>query len=102
MHSYRIYKYPFVGQPSTLPSFAMDPNTTRVGYVSWNGATQVSSWRVLEADAISNFTWNLPQASSTRRSGFETTLLLSAKTDYVAVAAYDAEVGLLTRGLLKA
>ncbi|KAL8292589.1 hypothetical protein RQP46_001201 [Phenoliferia psychrophenolica] len=91
MHSYRIYKYPFVGQPTTLPSFAMDPNTTRVGYVSWNGATQVSTWRVLEADAISNFTWNLPQASSTRRSGFETTLLLSAKTDYVAVAAYDEE-----------
>ncbi|KAL8292593.1 hypothetical protein RQP46_001205 [Phenoliferia psychrophenolica] len=93
MHSYRISKSPFKGEPRTLPSFARDQNSpTLLGYASWNGATQVANWRVLEADFVQNFTRNLSQVSLTRRVGFETTVPLTNATEFIAVAAFDAEL----------
>ena len=47
--SYRAYKLPWSGQPTTPPAMALAPNndgTTEL-WSSWNGATAVSSWRVL-------------------------------------------------------
>ena len=50
--SYRAYKFPWSGQPTTPPAIALAPNndgTTEL-WSSWNGATAVSSWRVLRGD----------------------------------------------------
>jgi Arylsulfotransferase (ASST) len=47
--SYRAYRFAWAGQPTTPPSIAAAPNndgTTEV-WAGWNGATTVSSWRVL-------------------------------------------------------
>ena len=47
--SYRAYRMGWTGSRTTPPSIAAAPNndgTTEV-WASWNGATTVSSWRVL-------------------------------------------------------
>lgn len=45
--SYRAFRYRWVGHPSGHPAVKAHPSggATRV-YVSWNGATQVRSWRI--------------------------------------------------------
>ena len=47
--SYRAYRFPWNAQPPTLPALAIGPNSDGSInlYASWNGATDVSSWRVL-------------------------------------------------------
>ena len=47
--SYRAYRFPWSAQPQGTPSLADEPGSTgQIDlYASWNGATGVSSWRVL-------------------------------------------------------
>jgi Arylsulfotransferase (ASST) len=94
--SYRGYRFPWVGAPTSLPSVAAV--TTSAGsqtgaagastavYASWNGATQVASWRVL-AGASSK---SLAPVASAPRGGFETTIPVAGVQAYVAVQALDA------------
>ncbi|MGH2887720.1 MAG: arylsulfotransferase family protein, partial [Solirubrobacteraceae bacterium] len=58
--------------------------TTNV-YVSWNGATQVASWRVLAGASSSS----LQAVVSSTRQGFESQIAIAAQP-YVAVQALDA------------
>ena len=44
-----------------------------VGYVSWNGATQVASWRLLAGPSAARLT----PVSTVARGGFETALSLT-------------------------
>ncbi len=63
----------WVGLPLTAPAGAArqaDGRTTV--YVSWNGATQVVSWRVLAGPSASR----LAVVSTTAKSGFETAIPL--------------------------
>jgi hypothetical protein len=54
-------------------------------YASWNGATQVASWRVLAGSAA-----NALQAVVTAtKQGFETQIAIASQP-YVAVQALDA------------
>jgi hypothetical protein len=91
--SYRAYRLAWSGQPSYSPSLAV----TRSGggatggamvYASWNGATQVASWRVLAGSSPSR----LAPVASAARSGFETAVAVPklAVGAYVAVQALDA------------
>ncbi len=87
--SYRAYRLPWSGQPSDSPSLAV--TRSRVGatvYASWNGATQLASWRVLAGSSPSN----LAPVASAARSGFETAVAVPtpAAGAYVAVQALDA------------
>ena len=61
--------------------------------MSWNGATGVSSWRVLAGGAPAA----LAPVLSARRSGFETAIALprSLHGRYVAVQALDASGAVL-------
>ena len=84
--SYRAYRFPWIGTPSTLPSVSASTTgaSTNV-YASWNGATQVNSWRVLagtSADA-------LQAVSTTTTQGFETQVTIPAQP-YVEVQALDS------------
>ncbi len=85
--SYRAYRYPWVGHPGGHPAVAARPvgSKTRV-YVSWNGATEVSAWRI----------WAGPSsrklkivAKKVAHAGFETAKTVSAKGPIVKVQALD-------------
>ncbi len=54
-------------------------------YASWNGATDVASWRVLGGSS----THALRAVSIARKSGFETAIMLSHPQKYVAAQAPD-------------
>src|SRR5207248_1849490 len=47
--SYRVFRFPWVGQPARPPSLALSPGPSGhvTTYSSWNGATQAAAWRVL-------------------------------------------------------
>ena len=84
--NYRVLKMPWRGRPTEPPAIA----TRRRGghgfvYASWNGATDVHSWR-LESGASAS---SLPTVSATRRTGFETELLAPAGARYAAIVALD-------------
>ncbi|HEY2657197.1 MAG TPA: arylsulfotransferase family protein [Solirubrobacteraceae bacterium] len=84
--SYRAYRFPWIGTPTTLPSVTTTTSgaTTNV-YVSWNGATRVASWRVLagaSGDALQT-------VATATKQGFETQVTIAAQP-YVEVQALDS------------
>ena len=70
--SYRAYKLPWSGQPTTPPAMALAPNndgTTEL-WSSWNGDTAVSSWRVLAGTSAKT----LVPLQTSAWTGFETSI----------------------------
>jgi hypothetical protein len=86
--SYRAFRFPWTGQPASPPSLALAAGTTRgsrVAYASWNGATQIASWRVLAGPSA----LQLAPAATVPRSGFETTIPLSSAGPWFQLQALD-------------
>lgn len=94
MISYRMYRVPWNGRPSTPPTVI-----TRGGAVHavWNGATGVARWRVLTGPTpnavkpVAEAAWN----------GLDTTIALpggSASAPYVQIQALDANGTVLGTG----
>jgi hypothetical protein len=84
--SYRAYRYPWTGTPVDLPAVAASTTgTTTNVYVSWNGATEVASWRVLAGVS----TDSLEFVTSAAKQGFETQIPIAAQP-YVAVQALNS------------
>jgi hypothetical protein len=86
--SYRAYRMAWSGQPTTPPSIAVAPyndGTTEV-WASWNGATAVSSWRVLAGRTPGS----LVTLVTTPKRGFETAISASTGERYFAVQALDS------------
>jgi EmrB/QacA subfamily drug resistance transporter len=85
--SYRTYVQPWVGTPSYPPRGAaqQDGGKTTV-YASWNGATQVASWRVLGGSGA-----GAPAAVVGRgsRDGFETAIEVPTGPQHFLVQALD-------------
>lgn len=78
---------PWVGRPVTAPALAAQPTAGGVRVaMSWNGATEVASWRVLAGASAST----LAPVASARKSGFETIVVAPSAGPYVAVQALDA------------
>ena len=86
--SYRAYRFPWVGQPSTRPSLAAlrKSNRSVTLYVSWNGATSVAAWRALSGATRATLR---PLSRPVPWHGFETAIRLSTSPRYVAVQALD-------------
>jgi hypothetical protein len=86
--SYRGYRFQWTGAPTGSPAVAAGagPGGTTTVYASWNGATNVASWRVLAGPAPDQ----LAPAASAPRSGFETAISVGGNPAYVAVQALDA------------
>jgi hypothetical protein len=85
--SYRAYRFDWVGRPTTLPAVAARLRGGKLTvYASWNGATEVASWRVLAGGAPDA----LQPAAVAARSGFETKVPVAGPGPYVAVEALDA------------
>jgi hypothetical protein len=84
--SYRAYRFPWTGTPAAPPAIAVARPASSGAlsvYASWNGATEVASWRVLAGPSPTQLT---PVASATK-SGFETTIATPGPAAYVAVQA---------------
>jgi hypothetical protein len=86
--SYRAYRFQWTGQPTTPPSIAAGANndTTSEVWASWNGATTVSSWRVLAGPSPGGLT----QLETVGKHGFETDISASTGMPYFAVQALGA------------
>jgi Arylsulfotransferase (ASST) len=88
--SYRDLRFAWTGTPVHPPAFAFQATAGGAGtaYASWNGATLVSSWRVLTGPSATSLT----SVAQVARSGFETAIPIPAGTTgpYLAVQALDA------------
>jgi hypothetical protein len=94
--SYRTYRFPWSGTPTSAPAIAAVAAHSGAGgggsvtvYASWNGSTQVASWRVLAGPSFQQ----LAPVSTAPRSGFETAIATPGgvgPTTYVAVQALES------------
>jgi Arylsulfotransferase (ASST) len=91
--SYRGYQLPWHGGPTSAPAIAVE---SRAGgatvYASWNGATDVSAWRVLGGSSRRALT----PISRGAKSGFETAISVRAES-YLQVEALDAAGAVIGR-----
>jgi hypothetical protein len=89
--SYRAYAFPWTATPQTLPSVtASSAGASTNVYVSWNGATKVSAWRVLAGASAGA----LQAVATATKQGFETQVTIPAQP-YVAVQALSSAGGVL-------
>ena len=83
--SYRSYRFVWNGTPTTSPAITADrKGTSTVVFASWNGATQVASWRVLGGSSPSS----LQPVKAAAKHGFETAISVGVQP-FVAVQAID-------------
>jgi Arylsulfotransferase (ASST) len=75
--SYRAFRFPWVAQPVDRPALVVRDGSA---YASWNGATELASWQLLEGTT---------RTKTVARTGFETKLALAPQTKSVAVTALD-------------
>jgi EmrB/QacA subfamily drug resistance transporter len=84
--SYRTMVEQWVGLPLTAPAIAARESAGKTTvYASWNGATQVVSWRVLAAVGASRLT----TVATSAKSGFETAIAVPAGDQSFEVQALD-------------
>ena len=89
MSFYRAFRFPWSGRPLSPPAVLASLNDTSeetIVHASWNGATEVASWRVLAGKRSGSL---LAQATIPA-SGFESSTTLPEKYAYVAVQALDS------------
>jgi hypothetical protein len=85
--SYRAYRFPWVGQPTEPPDLAVRVvGTESQVYASWNGATEVASWRVIAGPAPEQ----MEAVGEAERDGFETSIRVDTVAEWYSVQALDA------------
>jgi hypothetical protein len=68
---YRAYREPWQGQPTAVPNLLADTQgAATTSYVSWNGATDVASWRLFGGSSAHT----LEALATVPVSGFETSI----------------------------
>jgi hypothetical protein len=83
---YRAYRFPWTGTPAGPPAVAAGRHGSKMSvYASWNGATNVSAWRIFGGSSATG----LRALATVRRTGFETAARVSAQR-YAAVQALDS------------
>jgi arylsulfotransferase ASST len=85
--NYRTLRFPWHGRPTEHPAAVVRGSTM---YASWNGATEVASWKVE------------PGGAAVPRRGFETALSLPPGTRSVRAVALDAHGRVLGRSPVRA
>ena len=93
--SYRNYKFPYVGRPSTTPdvksvAYMLDadrePNPVTLVFVSWNGDTEVKTWKLYGSTGSKD---NFEEIDSVERNGFETAFSQDKYYKYVSLKGFD-------------
>lgn len=95
--TYRTYKFPFIGRPTELPALKTvlheaDQGAVTVAYVSWNGATEVASWKFTGVAADTNVTVEM---GTRARTGFETVLTVAGIWRNITATALDGSGNVL-------
>ncbi len=87
--SYRAYRFPWDATPGTQPAIAVSSSPAGEATVraSWNGATGVSSWRLLGGEASSG----LEALQAVPATGFETAIAVPGGAEYLAVQALGSQ-----------
>ncbi|KAK5045563.1 hypothetical protein LTR84_009181 [Exophiala bonariae] len=86
--SYRVFKHPWIGRPNTTPDVKIKHGKA---YVSWNGATEVTGWRLETARGLLQENDDgFVTAKELSRDGFETSFALEKAHGYVRLVALDA------------
>lgn len=86
---YRAYRHPWKGQPASPPAIVATLNNTSeevIVHTSWNGATEVASWRILAGSSAKS----LQEQQTVPTGGFETTAIVPKKLSYAEVQALSA------------
>jgi Arylsulfotransferase (ASST) len=94
MTFYRAFRFPWSARPLTAPAVLASLNNTgeeTIVHASWNGATGVSSWRVLAGRGAHS----LSAQATIPVSGFESSTTLPTKQSYVAVQALGSRGNVL-------
>jgi hypothetical protein len=89
MSFYRAFRFPWSGRPLSPPAVLASLNDTgeeTIVHASWNGATEVSWWRVLAG----KHRGSLAGQTTIRAAGFESSTTLPEKQAFVAVQALDS------------
>lgn len=92
--TYRAYKSPWSSQPAEPPTlvsswYGVDGlEKSTVFHVSWNGATDVKSWRF---NAQANESSERVELETVAKSGFETSYIAPGYMDWVSVDALNAK-----------
>lgn len=86
--SYRAFRFLWRGRPVTPPDIAVENASV---FASWNGATDVASWRVLGGSTPDA----LQRVSDADRTGFETQITGTFGQTWFVVQALDAQGRLL-------
>jgi hypothetical protein len=88
VQDFRTYFAPWSATPTTRPSVvAKAAGAGAISLsVSWNGATDVASWRVLAGASASSLT----AVATAARHGFQTTIAVPSAGPYIAAQALDA------------
>jgi hypothetical protein len=85
--SYRMFRYTWSGNPQQPPAVAAKKNGGHTDvYASWNGSTNVSSWRVLGGAGSGS----LGSVATATRHGFETHITVNGAQAFVEVQALDS------------
>ncbi len=86
--NYRAYYSEWEGEPTEPPTAVLDTSDeSPTVFVSWNGATEVDSWRVRSGQDESDAT----EVAMVDRTGFETAIDVDEPAPHVEVEAIDAE-----------
>jgi hypothetical protein len=93
VQNFRTYLSPWSATPPDRPAVVAKSAGAGAASVavSWNGATDVASWRVLAGAS----TGALAPVATASKSGFETTLTVHTAGPYVAVQALDGSGAVL-------
>jgi hypothetical protein len=87
VQDFRTYLDEWNAQAPGAPAVSTQPSGSGLAVsASWNGATEVTSWRVLGGSSASS----LQALATTARHGFQTTIALSSHPAYVQVQALNA------------
>jgi Arylsulfotransferase (ASST) len=89
MAFYRAFRFPWSGRPLSAPAVLATLNNTSeetIVHASWNGATDVASWRVLAGGS----TGSLAALATIPASDFESSTTLPERYARVAVQALDS------------
>jgi hypothetical protein len=89
MSFYRAFRFPWTARPAAPPALLASLNDTgeeTIVHASWNGATEVASWRVLAGKSPAA----LAARAEIAATGFESSTVLPLKYADVAVQALDS------------
>jgi Arylsulfotransferase (ASST) len=92
VQDFRTYLSPWSAQPKTAPAVVAKASGSSISVaVSWNGATNVASWRVLAGSSSGS----LAPVATAAKSGFQSTITAPSAGPYVAVQALDSSGAVL-------